>query len=491
MKQTNKKNKKNKKGGKVIASGGFGCVFYPAIKCKNNTTRKQNSISKLMTTKYADSEYNEIIKIQQKLNGIPNYEKYFLIYDIDKPCQPDKLIPNDLLKFKEKCSALPKDGITYENINNSLDKLRILNVPYGGLPVDDYINENGSYLNLYNLNISLMNLFKNGIVPMNDRYVYHCDIKDSNILADNSSENLETRLIDWGLSTTYNPYNNDPFPNVWKNRTLQYNVPFSIIIFTDIFINMYNNYLQDNVFNNANSGTKIDKNGKLVFLDDNATDDLFEFLLDYIYIWLEKRGIGHYKLINKIVSIIIDENVNEYADEKKAIKDSKSNTYTIVGDTNTVQFMCHYIIEILVNYTYINQDNTINLTKYLDNVFIYNLDKWGFVSTYLPLLEIFHDNFNSLDSVELQMMHQIKELFVFLYSPSATPIKKEEILTRLNNLNNLFKIEIKNMSNNKRDTTPFLKSINMSKGITGKTFAAKSEQKQKKTNSNQNTKKNR
>ena len=47
-------------GGKVIASGGFGCVFSPALKCQGERTRGKNRIPKLLTKKHALSEYNEI-----------------------------------------------------------------------------------------------------------------------------------------------------------------------------------------------------------------------------------------------------------------------------------------------------------------------------------------------------------------------------------------------------------------------------------------------
>ena len=33
------------KGGKVIASGGFGCVFYPSLKCKTQDLKEHNKIS--------------------------------------------------------------------------------------------------------------------------------------------------------------------------------------------------------------------------------------------------------------------------------------------------------------------------------------------------------------------------------------------------------------------------------------------------------------
>ena len=54
------KTRKNRKGGKVIASGGFGCVFSPALKCQGKKSRGKNMISKLLTKKHALSEYNEI-----------------------------------------------------------------------------------------------------------------------------------------------------------------------------------------------------------------------------------------------------------------------------------------------------------------------------------------------------------------------------------------------------------------------------------------------
>jgi serine/threonine protein kinase len=59
-----------------------------------------------------------------------------------------------------------------------------------------------------NINNSLMELLVNGIVPMNNRNIYHCDIKDSNVLLDDSSNELKSRLIDWGLSTEYIPFKN-------------------------------------------------------------------------------------------------------------------------------------------------------------------------------------------------------------------------------------------------------------------------------------------
>lgn len=86
-------------GGKVIASGGFGCVFDPALKCQGKKTRGKNRITKLLTKKHALIEYNEIIEFKKKLDKIPNYQNYFLIDDFNI-CKPAKLSASDLVGFK-------------------------------------------------------------------------------------------------------------------------------------------------------------------------------------------------------------------------------------------------------------------------------------------------------------------------------------------------------------------------------------------------------
>ena len=50
-------NKNNVTGGKVLASGGFGCVFKPALKCEGESKRHTNKVSKLMSEKHATEEY--------------------------------------------------------------------------------------------------------------------------------------------------------------------------------------------------------------------------------------------------------------------------------------------------------------------------------------------------------------------------------------------------------------------------------------------------
>jgi serine/threonine protein kinase len=228
-----KKNFRNK-GGKVITSGGYGCVFDPALKCEGETKRAKNKITKLMTDKYATQEYEEINSIKEKLDEIPNYFDYYLINDVTL-CRPSKLTATDLEHFSDKCTALPKNDINKNNINQKLESVMALNLPNGGIPVDDYIYKNGDYGKLYKTHMALVNLLKKGIIPMNNKNIYHSDIKDSNVLIEDVDSSLKARLIDWGLTVQYVPNSTVKFPKNWRNRPLQFNVPFSVIIFSDLF----------------------------------------------------------------------------------------------------------------------------------------------------------------------------------------------------------------------------------------------------------------
>jgi len=419
------KNKNTIKGGEVIASGGFGCVFSPALKCKNKK-RTKNKITKLMIRKNAIEEYDEIKNIHDKLDKIPNYEDYFLINDFEL-CEPDKLDKKDLKNFKNKCRALPKKKITEKNINESLNEIYALNMPYGGVPIDDYIYENISYKKLIPLNNSLIKLLNKGIIPMNKEGIYHSDIKDSNILIkvnnnnnnnnsnnnnnNNNNSNFVTRLIDWGLTTEYKPFKEYPFPSVWRNRPLQFNVPFSLILFTDEFLKKYTKYLEDG--------------GQIEYTS------LKPFMMDYIYFWLKTRGKGHYTYINNIMYMLFS---NDYTN----IQDEKMKTRIIENDF-TLFYLSNYLIEILLHFTHFRENKTLNLRVYLDTVFIRILDIWGFITSYLPIFEILFQNYHELNEKEIKLFESLKYIFIhYLYNPRVKPIDLNELNKSLKDLDDSF-----------------------------------------------------
>jgi len=417
---------KNKQGGKVLASGGFGCVFTPALKCIGKSKRDKNKISKLMTNKHAKEEYDELIYVNSKLNVIPNYKNYFLIDDFTL-CKPVKLTKDDLKNYRE-CGALEKDGITKKNINDSLDKLLAINMPYGGNTVEDFIINNKHHTQLIELNNKLLELLKHGILEMNKKHIYHSDIKASNILIllqnDNDSlVNMKVRLIDWSLTVEYIPFKNNKFPKNWKNRPLQFNVPFSIILFTDLFVDSYSKFLDKN----ENSSKK--------------REFLFEFIKNYLYLWMKERGQGHYKYINKIMYMLFKYDViqtNEYANNK-ILKDN-NNLKKFIEINYTLPCIINYLVEILINFTNFKDDGSLNMRYYLDHIFIHIIDVWGFIISYLPLYELLFENYDKLTETQMLIFTKLKYIFLkYLYEPQIEVINLRNLENNLKEINSLLK----------------------------------------------------
>ena len=415
------KNKSCIKGGKVLASGGFGCVFDPALKCQGKSKREANKVSKLMTEKHATEEYQEIMIFKEKLDGIPNYEDYFLLFDINL-CKPAPLSKTDLEGFTSDCTALPKNNITKSNINSKLDSLLLLNMPNGGIALDDFIYENGSFEILKKLNERMMKLLKYGIVPMNKRNIYHNDIKDSNILVSVSGDSLKTRLIDWGLSTEYTPSINAPFPKKWRNRPLQFNVPFSVIIFSDSFVHKYTKFITE--------GGKVEEG------------ELKPFVIEFLTTWMKERGAGHYKFINEIMFMLFSNDITSL---------SESSLKVIIETEFTMSYITDYIVEVLLKFTKFRENGTLNLRDYLDNVFIENIDIWGFCSAYFPFLEVLFNNYSKLTEVELNLFNIIKELFVTLYITRSEKLDINEIMKMLKNMDKLFEKKLTGRTPSSRD----------------------------------------
>jgi serine/threonine protein kinase len=447
--------------GRAIASGGFGCVFSPELKCadkpESSALEKHKRVSKVMIKRYAIEEYEEIQAIRTKLSKVPNYSRYFLV-DGFTLCKIKSFSKHDLLNFKKGCKALKRDEIDETNINKPevLDKLLALNMINGGITVDEHIEKhihNG--IALKKMNDNLTDLLINGIIPMNKVGVYHCDIKDSNILIDSKKQ---PRLIDWGLSTEYHRSMNEntnriDYPSTWYNRPLQYNVPFSVILFTDMFIDNYPVFLKKHG----------EKNGE------EFERELKEFLRIYIHNWKKDRGLGHYDLINQIVSILfkqeINNNVMVHFNKSSSIKDSEesleSGEIKESGRANNElknQDMLHIIkknvnhtftTSVIVNYLYqilekFRKNNNITnpdllLRRYLNDVFIEVVDVWGFINTYYPLLEYYYDHSQSLSSKGMQLFDKLKYIFKeYLYSPRVTKINMDDLVNDLKDLDEYF-----------------------------------------------------
>jgi hypothetical protein len=401
------KNKKaSLKGGKVIGAGGFGCIFKPSLKCKNKEVRVKDNISKLMKNKHVHKEYNEVIKFNTLLKKIPNYSHYFLV-DGFSICKPNTLSSKDLKNFNKKCSSLRKSNITEDNINKSenLDQLLALNMPYGGIDVGEFIDEQWhNSKKMVDLNNSLIKLLEHGIIPMNNVGVFHCDLKSSNILAREERGTLYTRLIDWGLSTNYS--HDGSIPKVLINRPFQFNVPFSNILFTSMFTKMYKSFLEKH--------------------HDPDFYSLRTFVINYILEWIEERGPGHLKSMNSIFKSLFE---NELKNMDETLKGQ------FIEYDYTFYFIFEYITKILVKFT---KNKVFDSKAYLSEVFLKNIDLWGFVVSYIPIVEDIITANKILSPSQKEVLDKIRGLMLLLIDASDHPINEKELIEKLKLLNKSF-----------------------------------------------------
>jgi hypothetical protein len=488
-KQNNKtyKHKKTKiyrrKGGKVIDSGGFGCVFDPALQCKETGLREQGKISKLMRGKNAVEELNIINNIKDKLSIIPNYRDYFLV-DGATLCKPSPLTENDLVDFNEKCTALPKRKVSKMTINRAdvLSDLTVLNLPNGGLSLSKFIENNASYEAIYKIQVALLQLLKNGIIPMNSNHIYHNDIKASNILVDTTDNTINNtfkiRLIDWGFLTEYVP--RDQIPIIWKSLPLTFNEPFSVILFSDKFYSDYANFILE--YNNYNKF--------------NNVIDLF--LNDYIY---NKETSGHFNYIMKIFYMLYKNNlpsgmslhdkevkiervyalpqIRNYLKQillnftkkifaSKDVSDAESIgslDISSASETDSVNNGEQAFISIPSvdnasssqnnqpnsSFNSLNAENIFidiekqtamaNIIKmelkiYLDSVFIKNVDIWGFIMCYMPIIKMLSDTYGLLNKLQKELFEALKRLIIlYLFlDPNEPILEKANFYETLDNI---------------------------------------------------------
>ena len=370
-KQSRRRRKTHKQGGKVIGTGGYGCVFRPALRCNGSRKRASKTISKLMLNKYVKREYMEITKFLPILRKIPNYKNYFIIEGANI-CQPAQLTQQDLSNFDINCKVLRKRNINAKNINNNLDKISSINLQDGGVELGTYIYSGLSLDGMKDLNARMIQLLVHGILPMNKYHVYHSDIKEANIVVDVGGKYV--RLIDWGLSM-YTPSSKN-IPDVLRDKPLQYNLPFSIILFNDTFKTMYSTFLK--------TSTHLDNNS------------IARFLKGYVEKWNKKRGKGH---INTITSIWSG----------------------ITGKQNIIEtIIIPYLSAILLEYTQNGEFDTIG---YFKNVFLKLLDLWGFIICYSAFLETGYKN------------EKINNLIInYLYRKPTENINIDELVDDLKNI---------------------------------------------------------
>lgn len=394
----------NQYGGKAVASGTYGCVFRPALKC-NDELRRHTGISKLMTTKHGEKEFDEMNEFKYVLKNISNYEKYFIF--ADNICNPDKLTSED----KEDININCKDSHFYNDIvdKENFSKFVILNIPDGGSDLNIYFNS--TYINKLvfdNLNHQLKNLFFNAIKPMNDLKLLHCDIKDNNLMI---NENNEIKLIDWGQSVLYDK----GFDSIHKSlewRPLTFNIPISNIVFSQFYLEKINEYLKNCIISN-NRVSKVNLK-KLIALS----------WPEYI----NRYGEGQSQYFNLILDYI-----------------NKYTTYTKITLIDCISSYTANSIFYYIKYKRVNDtlDIYFDYKNYFINFYSKNCDRHGLICTYLSLFDLININPNR---IQLNNNTNIQSLLVsfsdffykHLFLSYSNIIDIKEVFSDLDKISNYF-----------------------------------------------------
>ena len=394
-------------GGKPFAAGGFGCAFKPALTCPNQPQLK-NGISKLMRKRHVEDEMAEYARVKQHTSTIPKSSNYFLIDGITSCIEPNKIEKNDLEDFDNVCTNLVKHKYTTKNINYNLEKLGIINMPYGGPDLDVYWgnkwkpSNSGDFIATNN---ALIRLLKNAIIPLNQKRFFHLDIKGPNILRSEENGHVYCRLIDWGLSGNYkSPY------DMWKRYrypVLQYNLPFGIVLL-DHDLTWLNEQIS-----------------KLM----EATEHL-----DY--------SVGKRIMMRQLAQQVYERNVigrGHDAYLRNVFVQLYNTRDSELGSRSLEEFMKHTIVNnlstILTNYT--DASGNFNSEKYVEEVLYHNIDIHGFLLAYLKIPKTF--KYSSIPNVK-KLSNAISRIlaqycFGILYATRKIPVN-----TLINDLLSLNKI---------------------------------------------------
>jgi serine/threonine protein kinase len=175
---------------KLLAQGGFGCVYYPGIPCDSTFKNNKEFVSKLQKKNYASN--NETI-IGNKIKIIKNYKKHFRVHqtscDIELSSIDKKLLEN--------CRPIKMDtNIPYMMLN--LEYLP--NPDFFSLLFDNKKTAKHRYVYILQSYINIVE----GFTFLSDLDIVQFDLKNENILYDKNNNSF--LISDFGISLDMKEY---------------------------------------------------------------------------------------------------------------------------------------------------------------------------------------------------------------------------------------------------------------------------------------------
>jgi serine/threonine protein kinase len=165
-------------GGKLLGYGTYGCIFYPAIKCKSN--EKKKGVGKVFSD---EDELQVEYEIGKQLQHIDKNGKYLNV--MVNSCDVDV---DELMSFKKGC----------KHLKNPRQEYKQLIYKEKGMDFSKFLKKTKQF-NLFDNTDYVMNLLK-GVELIQKHKLVHLDIKQENLLISDSNKLL---LIDFGMMRSY------------------------------------------------------------------------------------------------------------------------------------------------------------------------------------------------------------------------------------------------------------------------------------------------
>ena len=194
-------------GGKLLAEGGYGCVFSPGINCNGSMMTTKKYVSKIQPFDKSAKNEIEIGKIIQTINGYINH-----FSPVIKNCSINIATIRD--EDKNKCTIFKKKK-TKKFI---LMKLLYIN----GEDFIDYMIKHKNSVQIVNNIINSYNHMLRALSMLIGKKIIHYDLKGTNILFDETKQ--APLLIDFGLSIQVDKINMENLKNFFYVFAPQYYV---------------------------------------------------------------------------------------------------------------------------------------------------------------------------------------------------------------------------------------------------------------------------
>ena len=116
------------------------------------------------------------------------------------------------------------------------------------------------------------------------------------------------------------------------------------------------------------------------------------------------------------------------------IKKRKIRDHVIEYDF-TYYYIVEYISRILEKYTN-TEERKLDLLNYFNDIFLKNIDIWGFTMIYITFVENLYNNFKKLNPYQKELINKIKYIIIhFLYENPIQPINVNDLVHELTSLN--------------------------------------------------------